>query len=344
MPQSRKTSILACFAGLFAFSCCSLSILPSFASCPLSHYNVIQGNGPGFSSCTLNHYNVVSDNGSGIWPYRRYVSSNARPPQLQINRTDRALSPGLIFITPAEFDPVSGAELPVALIMTDDGDLVWSSGTAATGEIISNFRCQVLQNKSVITYWNGTRAGTHGYGAVEIFDDKYEKINSVCPKLNGNILSPPNTECLCDQHEALITPDNKMVVTVYNNTAADLESIGGPNDAFVVDSLAVEVDIETNEALFVWSPLRHISILQSRFSLGQTGKNASNPWDWFHINAINSWGDGFLINSRHTWSIYYVSRNGDIQWRIEGVTGGDFGPLPEGGHFVCLQVRGIHRE
>ena len=328
--------VLACFAGLLAISHCSLPVPPSFAHCPLSHYSVIQDNDPGFSSCALDHYTVVSGKNSGVWPYREYVSSSARPPHLQINRTNRALSPGLIFISPAEVDAVSGAELPAALIMTDDGDLVWSSGTAGMSEMVANFRCQLLHNKSVITYWEGNRAGTHGYGAVEVLNDKYERIHSVCPKLNINVPFSPDTECFCDQHEALITPNNTMLVTVYNSTVANLIPIGGPKAAFLVDSLAVEVDTATNEVLFVWSPLQHVPITESRLAMGQTGKNATDPYDWFHMNSIDYWGDGYLVNSRHTWTTYYISRSGDIQWQIDGVKGGDLGPLPEGAHFVCL--------
>lgn len=44
-------------------------------------------------------------------------------------------------------------------------------------------------------------------------------------------------------------------------------------------------------------------------------------------------GDHYLVNSRHTWTIYYLDSAGDIVWRFAGDTGGDFGPLPDGGTF-----------
>ena len=342
VPYWRGKWDLACFAGFVAISHCSLPIPPSFAHCPTSHYSVVHNNDPGFSSCALDHYKVVSGEKSGVWPYREYVSSSARPPHLEINRTNGALSPGLIFLSPAEFDVVSGTELPAALIMTDDGDLVWSSGTAGMSEMVANFRCQRLHDRPVITYWGGNRAGTHGYGAVQVLNGKYETIHSVCPKLNINVPLSLDPKCVCDQHEALITLNNTMLVTVYNITAADLTLIGGPKDAFVIDSLAVEVDIETNKVLFVWSPLQHVSIAQSRLTMGQTGTKVTDPYDWFHINSIDIWGDGYIINSRHTWTTYYVSRSGDIEWQIDGVKGGDFGALPEGAHFVCLGVKAVN--
>ena len=44
-------------------------------------------------------------------------------------------------------------------------------------------------------------------------------------------------------------------------------------------------------------------------------------------------GDHYLVNSRHTWTIYYLNSTGIIDWHLAGDTGGDFGPLPEYGTF-----------
>jgi hypothetical protein len=41
---------------------------------------------------------------------------------------------------------------------------------------------------------------------------------------------------------------------------------------------------------------------------------ASQPWDWFHINAVHLDSDGnLLIDARDTWTTYKVNRStGDI--------------------------------
>ena len=52
------------------------------------------------------------------------------------------------------------------------------------------------------------------------------------------------------------------------------------------------------------------------------------------MNAIQSINGGYLINSRHTWSSYFVSKEGDIEWELNGKTGGSFGSLPPGYNFV----------
>jgi hypothetical protein len=307
--------------------------------CKPGRYSIANYQRPKFSNCARNHFTLIDGDGTGIWPYRQYASSNARPPQLKINRTDDPLAPGLIFITPAEYDPSVGYELPAAFIFDDDGELVWSSGTGTPGQMIANFRTQMLsRGEAVISFWNGTSAGTHGFGRVEVLNSRYEKIYSLCPKLNIAAASHSGVKCFVDQHEAVITSNNTMLIIVYNTTAADLAVIGGPKDGCVLDSIVVEVDIETNEPVWMWSPLQHVSIQDSRLSLERAGLDISNPFDYFHANAIQPWSNGFLINSRHTWAAYYVSRSGAIEWRIEGVTGGDFGTLPHGGHFVCQRL------
>lgn len=85
----------------------------------------------------------------------------------------------------------------------------------------------------------------------------------------------------------------------------------------------------------MWSPLAHVPIntTHSKLMSGQ-GSNSSDPFDWFHTNSIQSFEGNYLINSRNTWTSYYVNRNGSIEWTINGVDGGDFGSLPKDGQFV----------
>lgn len=341
MPQSCKVTAFAYIVSFLAVSEGSLYTPPRLWNCALNDHSNSQDHIPGFSSCARNHYTTASGTGNSTWPYREYVSSDARPPWLQINRTERPLSSGLIFITPQEFSPVINEEVPAAIIMKDDGDMIWRESSTTLGAMIVNLRRQNLHDKPVITFWNGTEATTHGYGAgaVEVLNNRYEKIHSICPRLDVSLNTPEDStvKCYCDFHESLITPDNTMLVTVYNQTTADLSSVGGPKTAVVIDSLVVEVDIQTNKPIFIWSPLEHVPVRDSHRPIRRTG-TLSEPYDWFHANSVQLWGDGLLINSRHTWTTYYVSRTGEIQWRINGETGGDFGVLPENGHFVSASA------
>ena len=125
-----------------------------------------------------------------------------------------------------------------------------------------------------------------------------------------------------------------MMITVYNTTPADLTSVGGPKNGWLTNSLAVEVDIETSEPIFVWNPAEHVPLIASHNPLQGSGTNSSDPYDWFHMNAIQAVSGGYLVNSRQTWSSYFVNKQGEIEWELNGELGGTFGSLPNGYNFV----------
>lgn len=285
----------------------------------------------------------VADNASdgNVWPWQTYQSSSARPPVLQTERTGDALFDGLLIfgVSPGGATPAAKQISP--LIMTDTGDLVWS-GPAGPSD---NVRVQEYNGAPVLTYFSGegtAGAGAvvgHGYGEVVVRDDSYNVIATVCPQFDGFTMETGVTaKCHADVHESFITPRNTMLVTAYNTTRADLSSVGGPKDGWVLDSLATEVNITTGEVLFTWSALDHVPLNNSHYSLGAQGVNQSVPYDFFHINAIELVGDNYLINSRHFWSTYLVDPQGKILWEINGLTGGDFGALPPGAAFVSLEA------
>ena len=337
MQLSCGKSLCFSVAGSLLFTCGLWPAYTESKQCSSRQYSIVEADSPGLSVCVATNSFIVPGDGLTAWPYRQYASSQIQPSVIEVNRTDRALSAGLIFITPEVFSYVVHRKVPAALIATPDGDLVWSTSSSSPGTMIINLQPQKLYGRPIITYWNGTQGHVQGYGAgaVEILNDRYERIFSICPKLDINLDTPmrAGVECFCDYHEALITSDNTILVTVYNKTRADLSSLGGPKDGYVLDSLAIEVDIETNEPVFVWSAIDHVPLSHSHRPIDQTG-TVSEPYDWFHINSIQSWNGGFLINSRHTWTTYYVSREGEIQWHLNGADGGDFGTLPELTHFV----------
>ncbi|KAJ5658855.1 uncharacterized protein N7484_002504 [Penicillium longicatenatum] len=290
---------------------------------------------------------TIARNVSSDWPWQEYISSSARPPYLEINATGEELAPGLIL-----FDPQTGINsesyIPdkAPFIMTDAGDLVWSGPVIPDA---SNFRVQKLFGQPVITYWAGSggaaesSSASHGYGHIVIHNSSYDQIGVFCPKLNLTL--PPGTSapCQADVHESLITEDNTILITAYNTTNADLRDLGGSEDGWVLDSLVLEIDLHTSEILFSWSPLAHVPISDTKLSLDGAGANSSDPFDFFHTNSIQPFEGNYLINSRSTWSTYLVNRSGDIIWKINGQTGGDFGSLPEGGNFSWEHFGRIQR-
>ena len=150
--------------------------------------------------------------------------------------------------------------------------------------------------------WGALASGTD-----YIYNDHYQQIATVNA---GNGLS-------ADGHEFLITPWNTALILSYTTATANLTSIGGPADQTVINGLVQEIDIATGKVLFQWNSDDHVPFSQSEQPLP---KLASEPWDWFHINAVKLDTDGnLLIDARDTWTTYKVNRQtGNILWQLGG--------------------------
>lgn len=284
-----------------------------------------------------------------LWPAQSYVTVDFRPPTFNVTKTGETAS-GLIFINPTlenlndtdfrtEISTVGAVQATACDIFTEDGQLVWqgpyvlTKDASSSLEITTKFMVQEYMGKPVLTYWQGLGSDIgHGYGNVTILDDTYTPIATICPQLG--LLTPPSANltkvtCFADIHESFITPSNTLIVSAVNITTMDLSPIGGPNPGYVYDSQFHEIDIATGDIVFNWSSVASgIPITYSKLRPGQynpatgansgTGANTSDPFDWFHVNAISSVGDGYLVNSRHCWTTWYLDSAGEIQWKIEG--------------------------
>ena len=274
-------------------------------------------------------------NGLGsIWPYQVFKSATFNPPQLQVTRNGKQLAPGFLFFGPSSIPPVIATQDEAPLIMTDAGQLVWNGPYLDA----RNFRVASYEGKAILTFWSGfDPAGEsvgHGYGNITFLDSSYTKILTVCPKLG--LVTPTNTtyECEADWHESYLTSRNTLLVTAYNVTPTDLSSIGGPEEGWDCACLFLEINPQDGNIRFRWSALKHVPVSESKRPLRSNGRSQSQPFDYFHINSIETIGDNYLVSARQVWSTYLVSSTGEVIWTIKGDTGGDFGPLPPHGHFV----------
>ena len=301
----------------------------------------ILGNGPSSTPnatrCPLGHgaESGRAVNGSGsIWPYQIFKSSSFNPPQLEVTRNGKQLAPGFLFFDPMKVTEFNATQDQAPLIMTDDGQLVWNGPYVGA----TNFRVASYEDKAILTFWAGfhTTGTNHGrgYGNITFLDSSYTEILTVCPKLG--LVTPTNTtyECEADLHESYLTDRDTLLITASNATPTDLRSIGGPEEGWVFDSIFLEIDPKNGSILFRWSALEHVPVSESKRPLRSSGRNQSQPFDYFHLNSVVNVGQNYLINSRQLWSTYLISTTGDIIWTIKGDTGGDFGPLPAHGQFV----------
>ncbi|EED18827.1 conserved hypothetical protein [Talaromyces stipitatus ATCC 10500] len=265
---------------------------------------------------------------SGAWPYQTFRTESFEPPVLDINRTGAELAEGFFVFTP------QGPRQNSPVIMTDCGDLVWSGPNVSSANLV----VQSLNGTPVLSFWQAPavvdEVTPFTYGNVSILDDTYTEIYNICPDLN--LIAPDGSPsgCSLNAHESLITPRGTILVTVVNITTADLTSVGGPAVGWVNDDMFLEIDIATMEILFKWRALDHVPINTTKAILtGTDGLSRSNPFDWFHMNSVDVLGEGYLTNSRTTWSSYAINSTGGIDWILEGSTGGDFS-LPSAAEFA----------
>jgi hypothetical protein len=225
------------------------------------------------------------------------------PPPVSVLTSNGNIGNGDIFISPFG-DASTYANGPE--IIDSQGNVVWFQAVPA-GEEASDFRTQTYDGQPVLTWWQGTGLGGQSSGTDYIYNDQYQQIATVNA---GNGLS-------ADGHEFLITPWNTALILSYQTTTANLTSIGGPADQTVINGVVQEINISTGQVLFQWNSADHVPYSQSEQPLPAS---ASDPWDWFHINAVKLDTDGnLLIDARDTWTTYKVSLGtGNIIWQLGG--------------------------
>jgi arylsulfotransferase ASST len=236
------------------------------------------------------------------------ASANAGPPAVTVLTPAAGLGKGYIFVTPTG-DTSQYANGPE--ILDPQGNVIWFHAIPKS-QVAADFRTQRYFGNQVLTWWQGTGfGGDSPCGTDYIYDDHFNPIATVQA---GNGLC-------ADGHEFLITQWNTALITIYEQAKADLTSLGGPADQIVVNGIVQEIDIPTGNVLFQWNSADHVPYSQSQQPLPA---KANQPWQWFHLNAVKvDTDDTLLIEGRHTWAVYKVSRaTGDIIWALGGKASG----------------------
>ena len=232
----------------------------------------------------------------------------ATAPPLTVASGGHAHGAGDIFITPTDNTTAADGEYADgAEILSRSGRELWFHAAPA-GDVDADLRPQSLDGRPVLTFWEGTNFGSLSNGTDYIYNDHYREIAAVHA-------GPGLTT---DGHEFLISPWGTAFVVSYDTATANLSSIGGPPDQTVIDGIVQEIDIHTGKVLWSWDSADHVPYSQSEQPLPAT---ASDPWDWFHVNAIKLGPDGsLLIDARDTWTMYDVSPHagGRILWQLGG--------------------------
>lgn len=242
-------------------------------------------------------------------------SADLATPHVSVLTNEPGTAPGDVFISPKQ--DVFDAQLGVPMTNPQGPEILDDQGRPffvqpVEGEYAAtDFRVQEYDGQPVLTYAVGKSSGGPGHSEGEdvILNQHYQQIATVKA---GNGL-------MADQHEFRLTDHGTALITAYKKVPYDLAPYGGSANGSVLDGVVQEIDVATGKVLFEWDSLSHVPLSASyqRVPLPIEGET---PWDYFHINSVNPAGEGnLLISSRHTWTVFKVSRKtGAVIWRLGG--------------------------
>lgn len=237
-------------------------------------------------------------------PYQHFASRpDLKPPVFTVHTSRAPAAEGYIFLGVKK-----GAPQAAPMIVDAHGNLIWMDPAAGT---VDDVRVQRYDGQPVLTYWTGTGKAGYGYGSYVMLDSRYHRIKTVhAVGLRGG-----------DLHEFTLTPKGTALITAYQEVPYDLSSIGGPKHGYLLDGVAQEIDVATGKLVFQWDARTDIKLSETYAKLGKNGNGTeAKPFDYFHINSVDSDGAGrLLISARNTHGIYQVSeRTGHVDWRLGG--------------------------
>ncbi|HEY3946131.1 MAG TPA: arylsulfotransferase family protein [Solirubrobacteraceae bacterium] len=195
------------------------------------------------------------------------------------------------------------------MVLNSHGQLVWFDDPTQKSHLsVLNLNLQHYRGKPVLTWWQG-KLVPPGYGANGedvILNRAYQRVGTVRGAEGYS----------ADLHEFQLTKNGTALITAFSPVHADLSSVGGPRNGWVLDSIVQEIDVRTGRLLWAWHALGHVPI-----SASEAGKpQADQPYDYFHINSIQQLPNGnLLVSARNTWAVYEISRaTGHVLWALGG--------------------------
>lgn len=227
------------------------------------------------------------------------------PPVVKVTTSKAAAAPGYVFIAPKQNALEKGPE-----IVDGTGQPVWFRPVPGQA---TDFRVQSYQGRPVLTWWQGpptapVRGSGVGHGV--IVDSSYKTIARVDAGFGRDT---------ADLHEFQLTPRGTALLTVFRIVPADLSALGGPKHGRAVDGVVQEVDVATGRVLFTWHSIDHVAFAESYTPL-PSGKDAHEPYDYFHVNSVDEEPNGnLLVSARNTHAVYEINRKtGAVVWRLGG--------------------------
>ncbi|KAH6962658.1 ASST-domain-containing protein [Ilyonectria sp. MPI-CAGE-AT-0026] len=252
----------------------------------------------------------------GLAPTAQYQSFDHPIPAIEFLQQDARCSQDYIFLAPR--GPLVAE--PGAVILDAVGDLVWRQ--IDQGGDTHDLRVQEYFGEKYLTFWVGEEIGGRKQGSWFMMDNTYTIRHEILP--GGDYDTG-------DMHEFQITTDNTALITIYEPIVADLSSIGGPSEGYLLDSIFQEISISTGEILFEWSASSHVPLDNtfwttklcrddSNTAFNGCGHNEDSAFDFYHLNSVEKDEQGnYLICGRNVHTVSYINGvTGEIIWNLGG--------------------------
>ncbi|POR32805.1 Uncharacterized protein TPAR_06986 [Tolypocladium paradoxum] len=245
----------------------------------------------------------------GGFPSQTFRSSDIVAPVFQVNSWDRADADAAPYL----FLGTVYGRMRAGPMILDARDL----SLVYADQRYDNAYCanvQVVSGTRYMAFWEGVHHRGHASGHCLVYDEGYRLTYNVTAQgLHGGALA--------DMHEMVFTPDETIIFSTYFNIPYNCSSVGGPDEALLMDSGFQEVDPETNKVLFEWNASDYFDIADSFARYDEAyGVSPDSGFDFFHINSIEKTVDGnYLISSRHLSVLALVDgKDGHPIWTLGG--------------------------
>ncbi len=130
-----------------------------------------------------------------------------------------------------------------------------------------------------------------------------------------------------DGHEYVLLPNGNALVMSYKpRYGVDLRPVGGRANRGLLDG-AIQEQTPEGEVVWEWNSKDHVAIEETPYRWWQRAWR--NPhydaqgrirYDQFHLNAIEPWRDEYVLSTRHTDTVWGISKKtGEVVWKFGGV-------------------------